>query len=388
MIKEGEKVGHALKRLDQVDITLELLSQTGVGKVINRLKNDEEFGGKALAIVEKWKQIAKDEQKFNPVKESPTTSASKPSKKSKRTAVDDDPFLAELEAMDKINSAKPKKPKFSAKVVDDLERSLVSNPSNGQSSSFSSFTQSTEAEDSFQKSIMESGMFKPRKGMNKMYAGKKKAATYTGPVPRLFDICMKVCMQNIDAIEETGDIPFDILKPVLEKCSNSQLAKIESKNPYLEEDTDYLWERHCQKTFPNFEVNSDDDEEETWRERFLRFTYERDQRLKSVAERIGKQKEALQPVRKAMMADPIAPKDARRRQIKNGIVCSSAVVPTAQTLSKSRRQIFETGSRSELSQMPKAVRHTTSTLGSTSAKKPVKKGALMMKTIKMLKGKR
>lgn len=32
------------------------------------------------------------------------------------------------------------------------------------------------------------------------------------------------------AIEETGDIPFEILKPVLEICNQSQLARIESKN--------------------------------------------------------------------------------------------------------------------------------------------------------------
>lgn len=43
------------------------------------------------------------------------------------------------------------------------------------------------------------------------------------------------------------------------------------------------------------------------------------------------------------MADPIAPRNARKAQIRNGIVVSSARVPTAAELSKSRRQIFETG---------------------------------------------
>ena len=35
------------------------------------------------------------------------------------------------------------------------------------------------------------------------------------------------------AIEETGDIPFDLLKQVLEKCTPEQLRNIERINPVL-----------------------------------------------------------------------------------------------------------------------------------------------------------
>lgn len=42
---------------------------------------------------------------------------------------------------------------------------------------------------------------------------------------------MRFIMNNIDAIEDTGDIPYDILKPVLEKCTSKQLAYIEGRNP-------------------------------------------------------------------------------------------------------------------------------------------------------------
>lgn len=44
-----------------------------------------------------------------------------------------------------------------------------------------------------------------------------------------------------------------------------------------------------------------------------------------------------------MLADPIAPKSARSRQIKNGTICSAADLPNAAEISRSRRQIFETG---------------------------------------------
>jgi hypothetical protein len=33
------------------------------------------------------------------------------------------------------------------------------------------------------------------------------------------------------AIEETGDLTFDILKPVLERANSAQLYKLEEKNP-------------------------------------------------------------------------------------------------------------------------------------------------------------
>lgn len=41
----------------------------------------------------------------------------------------------------------------------------------------------------------------------------------------------------MDSIEECGHLPFDLLKPVLERATPNTLAKIEEYNPYLMEDT-------------------------------------------------------------------------------------------------------------------------------------------------------
>ncbi|KAI1722934.1 RNA polymerase II transcription factor SIII (Elongin) subunit A domain-containing protein [Ditylenchus destructor] len=299
-----------------------------------------------------------------------------------------DPFAAQLAAADKLSSSKPKKAKFSASIVDEIERSLAME--GGSTSRASSATRSYSPLES--EIDAKDGTFK-RKGMMKMYSGKRVLKTIKGPVPSLYDTCMKVCMNNIDAIEETGDIPFDILRPVLEKCSYTQLARIESKNKYFEEDSDYLWERHCQKVFPN--ADAGDDEDETWKERFMRLTHERDQKLKNLSQRItSNARDLAQPQRQTMLSDPIAPRYARQRQIRNGIMVSSASVPSAAELSKSRRQIFETGNRSDLSALPKALRNTTSTVGGSSssrnnnAKPQAKRGALMVKAMKMMKGRR
>lgn len=85
-----------------------------------------------------------------------------------------------------------------------------------------------------------------------MYKGKKRTEgrTHTD-VPSLYDECIRVLGENIDgkiscteadmilcpfsavfsAIEYTGGVPFEILRPVLDKATPTQLYKIEDFNP-------------------------------------------------------------------------------------------------------------------------------------------------------------
>lgn len=53
------KVDYALKRLSNMHITLELLSETGVGKAVNQLRDHPEYGKEAREIVERWKDLAR-----------------------------------------------------------------------------------------------------------------------------------------------------------------------------------------------------------------------------------------------------------------------------------------------------------------------------------------
>nr|KAG5688016.1 hypothetical protein BaRGS_026806 [Batillaria attramentaria] len=84
-------------------------------------------------------------------------------------------------------------------------------------------------------------------------------------VKSLFDLSIQVLIDNIDALEYVGGIPFDILKPVLERATVHQLYNLEDQNPQFLEDTDYLWKIHCQKDFRGCEP----DELESWRELYL-----------------------------------------------------------------------------------------------------------------------
>ena len=62
-----------------------------------------------------------------------------------------------------------------------------------------------------------------------------------------------------------GGIPYDIILPVLERANPQQLYKLEHYNPYLLDDTDELWRRHCEKEFKKYPL----EEMETWRDKYL-----------------------------------------------------------------------------------------------------------------------
>lgn len=54
-----ERVKDALKALDEVEITFDILSNTMIGKVVTPLKSHPAVGSQAKRLVKKWKQIAK-----------------------------------------------------------------------------------------------------------------------------------------------------------------------------------------------------------------------------------------------------------------------------------------------------------------------------------------
>merc|ERR1712013_486036 len=89
------------------------------------------------------------------------------------------------------------------------------------------------------------------KGMGALYSGQARTGFSLRDkhgnikeVPRLYDQCIQVLKDNVDSIDETGNLPFDILKPVLEQASIKTLMHIEECNPYLMEDTGDLWEKY------------------------------------------------------------------------------------------------------------------------------------------------
>lgn len=119
-----------------------------------------------------------------------------------------------------------------------------------------------------------------------------------GKVASLFDLCIRVLQDNIDALEYTGGVPYNVLKPILEKANPNQLYMMEHHNPYLIEETDELWQLHCQKGFRNKKR----EELETWREMYLRCLDERDAKLKALTANIKQAQDKSIPVRMTKLA--------------------------------------------------------------------------------------
>ena len=56
--KDDANVGDVLSRLEEVNMTLELLKKSLIGKALAKHKNDEDVGPRVRALVKKWKQVA------------------------------------------------------------------------------------------------------------------------------------------------------------------------------------------------------------------------------------------------------------------------------------------------------------------------------------------
>lgn len=121
----------------------------------------------------------------------------------------------------------------------------------------------------------------------KVYSGVKSGALLN--VPSLHEMCIRVLQRNIDgeiggflfvafarymfntivclssALEATGGVPYDILKPVLDRANPEQLFTLEDYNPYLIEDTGDMWKWHCSRKFRGQVPR----ELETWRDMFM-----------------------------------------------------------------------------------------------------------------------
>lgn len=112
-------------------------------------------------------------------------------------------------------------------------------------------------------------------------------------------MCVKVLQDHLDDIQETGGVPFDIMKPILEKARPEQLELIEYYNPYLIDESDILWEAHVKK---KFRARKREDME-TWREMFERCEKEDEEKLNRLTKNIKKsQEKATSEVQKTRLA--------------------------------------------------------------------------------------
>ncbi|XP_060780902.1 elongin A, like [Neoarius graeffei] len=113
-----------------------------------------------------------------------------------------------------------------------------------------------------------------------VYSGAK--VVFLPTMMTLYQQCIRTLQNNIDSLYEIGGVPFEILEPVLERCTPEQLLRIEDCNPVYMGVTDHLWEKHCHRDFRNAQL----EEYESWRELYLRIFEERERKLQELTKSI------------------------------------------------------------------------------------------------------
>ncbi|GAA6110714.1 elongin-A isoform X2 [Tachysurus ichikawai] len=158
-----------------------------------------------------------------------------------------------------------------------------------------------------------------------VYSGSKTA--YLPKMMTLYEQCIRVLQNHIDSIDEVGGVPYEILEPVLERCTPEQLYRIEQCNQSFIEESDELWMKHCKRDFKR----ESPQEYETWRELYLRLHDEREERLRKLTQNISSAHANKPKGRQVKMAyvNSVAkpPRDVQRRQklfgTKNGSTSTS-----------------------------------------------------------------
>ncbi|GBP49886.1 Transcription elongation factor B polypeptide 3 [Eumeta japonica] len=210
----------------------------------------------------------------------------------------------------------------------------------------------------------------------KVYSGNK----IFGILPTLYELCVQVLQDNIDALEYTGGVPYDILKPVVDKATPNQLFTLEHHNPYLMEDTDHIWQKFCAKHFRKEKRQ----EMETWREMFMRCKEEQESKLKSLTANIKMAQDAKNaPVKQTKIAyvDSVVkpPRNIARKQAIHGTARVAAASPAARVAAlASATNVVRAGT----------VRPPpTASIPSSSIVKP-KKAPLMQKALQFMRGRK
>ncbi|XP_074847263.1 elongin-A-like [Carettochelys insculpta] len=229
----------------------------------------------------------------------------------------------------------------------------------------------------------DTNLFTGRRLNSKMqvYSGSK--TVYLSKMLTLYEQCIRVLQNNIDSLHEVGGVPFEILEPVLTRCTPEQLFRIEECNPTFIEESDDLWKKHCQRDFKNEHLL----EYESWREMYLRLFNQREEKLKTLTKNIisaQSEKPKGRQVKLAYihsMAKP--PRNVRRQQEIYG-----TAGPSVQLHPMEKGKIKNPESRDRNNSSPSRTTTTNVINGNSSSyssgvsqdvKKPVKKIAPMMR---------
>jgi elongin-A len=123
-------------------------------------------------------------------------------------------------------------------------------------------------------------------------------------LPTLRELALRICVINANNFASLGDLPYVLVKPILQACSATQLAVLEDQSHHFRDDTQDIWQRHVSERF-RYQFEKGDDEE--WRAVYERLKLDENQRLENASARLraknGKIKEE-KLARQIVVIDP------------------------------------------------------------------------------------
>ncbi|CAL8257346.1 unnamed protein product [Lota lota] len=211
-----------------------------------------------------------------------------------------------------------------------------------------------------------------------VYSGNK--TTFLPSMMSLYQQCIRTLQNNIDMLYDTGGVPFEILEPVMERCSPDQLLRIEEYNPSYIGVSDHLWGRHCQRDFRGSRLL----EYESWKEMYLRLSQERENKFKRLAKTIVSAHSKKPQGRQVKMAfiHTVAkpPRDVRIQQEIYGT--AGAIQPSVVRASV---KIHEHRARPSCLDAPKSAPTNSGTANSQDPRKRTRVAPMMAKSLKAFK---
>uniref|UniRef100_A0A7E4VMS1 TFIIS N-terminal domain-containing protein n=1 Tax=Panagrellus redivivus TaxID=6233 RepID=A0A7E4VMS1_PANRE len=288
-LKKERKIAHALRRLNRIQMTVEVLAETLVGKEVRRsLSNHPEHGYSARALVQKWMALLEA-----------TTPAESRKRPAEDTTTDDsgeeitaESGLSFADALKACAAPPPaKKPKFAAPKTPIAVS--VSKP----------ITAPVESVKSDSEELFE---IKRKNNQSRVYSGKQTA--------------LDVANENAPALPTIATLmrgpskcDYFAVSSVLWRCTAAQLEEVELHNPEYRKHTDSVWRRICLQKYPKAICNPEDSK--SWRNTFLRHVKEADQKLADLAAKINKDQSSQQKAKTAMVPLPNPKASARRRPL-------------------------------------------------------------------------
>ena len=321
-IEDPDTVLYCIKKLDAVPVTIEILQDSEVGKVVNRLKKRTDTTPDVIssskALVEKWKELVKNadeaDEALKPQKvavnerpEAVSSSSSKSkipfeernssssSSKNHHNHHKKDKKEKHKES-DKKENQRDKSEKSSSHHKHHKSHKSSSSSKDKQASEVSSNGSSHSASNNGSNIEIPTDInpnYKPPK-VRQRYSNQQPlqpSSANTNPhirngngslqhekFPSLIQLCVHVLQDNVSRIDECGNLPYEMLKPILERGKPEDILRIEDYNPRLMEDTGGLWEQIVNRHFPR----GDRQEFESYREMYERQVQEREEKYEKL----------------------------------------------------------------------------------------------------------